>query len=287
MALVLALLSAAFYGSADFLGGLAARRVAALAATVLAQAFGLVLVALALPLFPMERPPASGALWAVGAGLTGGVGVALLYYGLAVGRVSVVAPVTAVCAITIPVLVAIGLGERPGPLALTGIAVAIASVGLISRHDDPAGKAQGHDRSLVIALASGVAFALCILGLRAVQGEGDAVLVWGNLLAGACTLLPALQGPAPGAVDVGILLFLGVFQLGLAYALFSRGLREVPAVEASLLVLLEPVLSPIWAFLLAGEQPGPWALTGGAVILAATVWRTLQGLRTGGAPASA
>ena len=74
MALILALLSAAFYGTADFLGGLAARRAAALAATVLAQGVGLVLVALALPFIPAERPSAGGALWSVGAGLTGGSG---------------------------------------------------------------------------------------------------------------------------------------------------------------------------------------------------------------------
>ena len=83
MALILALLSAAFYGTADFLGGLAARRSAALAATVVAQGCGLVLVALALPLFPAAPPSAAGALWGAGAGMTGGVGVALLYYGLA------------------------------------------------------------------------------------------------------------------------------------------------------------------------------------------------------------
>lgn len=165
MALVLALVSAAVYGTADFLGGLAARRTAALAATVAAQAIGLVIVAIALPLSP-GGPPSSGvALWGVGAGLTGGAGVALLYYGFAVGRVSVVAPVTAVCSITIPVVVAFGLGERPGPLALGGILVAVASVALISRHEDPAGKPAGRDRSLAIALASGVAigaFLVCL-----------------------------------------------------------------------------------------------------------------------------
>ena len=91
MALLVALLSAVFYGTADFLGGLAARRTAALSATVVSQGIGLVLVALALPLFPAEPPSLIGGLWAVGAGATGGTGVALLYYGLAVGRVSVVA----------------------------------------------------------------------------------------------------------------------------------------------------------------------------------------------------
>ena len=127
MALLLALLSALFYGTADFLGGVAARRSAALAATALAQGVGLVVVALAVPFFPGEPLLLSEAGWGAGAGLTGAVGVALLYYGLAVGRVSVVAPVTAVCAIAIPVVVAGAMGERPGPLAVCGIGAAVLS----------------------------------------------------------------------------------------------------------------------------------------------------------------
>ena len=165
MALVLALLSAVFYGTADFLGGVAARRSAALAATALAQGVGLVVVFLGAPFFPGERMLLAEAGWGVGAGVTGAIGVALLYYGLAVGRVSVVAPVTAVCAIAIPVLVAGALGERPGPLAVCGIGAAVLSVGLISRGVDPAGKTAARDRSIWIALASGVAigaFLVCL-----------------------------------------------------------------------------------------------------------------------------
>jgi len=165
MALVLALLSAVFYGTADFLGGVAARRSAALAATALAQGVGLVVVFLAAPFFPGERMLLAEAGWGVGAGVTGAVGVALLYYGLAVGRVSVVAPVTAVCAIAIPVVVAGALGERPGPLAVCGIGAAVLSVGLISRGVDPAGTTAARDRSIWIALASGVAigaFLVCL-----------------------------------------------------------------------------------------------------------------------------
>jgi drug/metabolite transporter (DMT)-like permease len=195
VSLLLALLSAVVYGTADFLGGLAARRTAALAATVVAQGCGLLLVVLVLPFFPAAPPGAAGALWAVAAGLTGGAGVALLYYGFAVGRVSVVAPVTAVCSITIPVLVSIGLGERPGVVALAGIAVAVASVALISRHDDPAGKAPGPDRSLAIALASGVAIGAFLVCLAR---AGSAAGVWPLLIARATSTaaLAAVAGMA-------------------------------------------------------------------------------------------
>src|SRR2546426_10176899 len=113
VALLVALLSAVFYGTADFLGGLAARRAAALSATVLAQGIGLVLVALALPLFPAEPPSVIGGLWAVGAGATGGMGGALLYYGLAGGRGGGGAPGTAVCPSTPPGPGAVGPRQRP------------------------------------------------------------------------------------------------------------------------------------------------------------------------------
>jgi len=128
----------------------------------------------------------------------------------------------------------------------------------------------------LVALASGVAFGLSILGLRRLGDGGPAALVLGNLLAAAVTMPMWFSGPTPNAMDLGLVAFLGVFQLGLSYLLFSWGVQGTPAVEASLLVLLEPVLNPVWTFLFAGERPGPWAIVGGAVILAATAWRTVQ-----------
>ena len=127
----------------------------------------------------------------------------------------------------------------------------------------------------VIAVASGVAFALCIMGLRKLGTRNVGAIVWGNALAALMSLPVAVRGPAPTLPDLGIVLFLGIFQLGLSYALFAKGVRHTPAVEASLLALVEPVLNPVWTYLLAGERPGPWAIRGGAIILLATLWRTL------------
>jgi drug/metabolite transporter (DMT)-like permease len=127
----------------------------------------------------------------------------------------------------------------------------------------------------LVALGSGVAFAFSIIGLRLLREEAPAALVYGNLIAAVAALPVGLGGPTPTPVDLALVLYLGIFQLGLAYLCFSRGLLHTPAVEASLLMLLEPVLNPIWTFLAAGERPGPWALAGGAVVLSATAWRTL------------
>jgi drug/metabolite transporter (DMT)-like permease len=76
--------------------------------------------------------------------------------------------------------------------------------------------------------------------------------------------------------DAAILVYLGVIQLAVAYVLMARAMPHVPALEASLLLLIEPVVSPIWAWMLVREVPGVWTIAGGAVILAATVWKARQ-----------
>jgi len=164
------------------------------------------------------------------------------------------------------------LGERPTRGELLSVPVFGAGLALFFVDRLSPGQLTGN----LVALVAGVAFAASILGLRRLGPEGPAALVWGNLLAAAVTLPLWPLGPAAGAADLGAVVFLGVFQLGLAYLCFALGLRGTPAVEASLLVLLEPVLNPVWTYLFAGERPGPWALAGGAVILLATAWRTLQ-----------
>jgi drug/metabolite transporter, DME family len=163
------------------------------------------------------------------------------------------------------------LRERPTRSELLAVPIYMLGLGLFFLDDLSAGQRLGN----WVALASGVAFALSIVGLRLVSTAGTSALAWGNLLAALMALPFWGGGPALRPADLGLLLYLGIFQLGLAYVLFSFGLRGTPAVEASLLVLLEPVLNPIWSFLLTGERPGPWALAGGAIVLAATAWRTL------------
>src|SRR5207253_7947530 len=72
-----------------------------------------------------------------------------------------------------------------------------------------------------------------------------------------------------------VLIYLGVVQMGIAYLLLARGLRFVPAAEASLISMLEPTLNPVWVYLGTGERPGPWAVLGGAIVLAAVSVRAL------------
>ena len=79
--------------------------------------------------------------------------------------------------------------------------------------------------------------------------------------------------------DWALIAYLGVFQIVAAYLLVSAGLRHLTALEGMLLLLIEPVLNPVWAALVEGEVPGALSLVGGAVILGATVWKTVADAR--------
>jgi drug/metabolite transporter, DME family len=164
------------------------------------------------------------------------------------------------------------LGERPSPAELATIPIYAVGLFCFFLDDLSPGQMLGN----WVALGAGLAFATCIVGLRRIRERGPSALVYGNWIAALVTAPMWLDGPSPMLADLTVLVYLGVFQLGLAYLCFTRGVARTPALEASLLVLLEPVLNPIWTFLLAGERPGRWAIVGGSIVLGATLWRTLS-----------
>ena len=175
-ALLASLASAAFYGAADFLGGLASRRANTIAIVVISQLAGLIVLGLMLPFLPASSPAPNDWIWGAAAGVAGGIGVALLYRALAMGSMAIVAPITAVCAVTVPVAVAIVLGERPGAGAVAGIALAILAIVLVSQQKSPRAMAalpiERARRVSRTALASGVAIGLFFLALA--QTSADA-----------------------------------------------------------------------------------------------------------------
>jgi drug/metabolite transporter (DMT)-like permease len=130
-----------------------------------------------------------------------------------------------------------------------------------------------------LAAASGATYALTILGLRWMGRGGDAggsaapAVLAGNLMVFLGTS-PWFGSGGGGSVDWLVVLYLGVFQIALGYAFLTSALRRLPALEASLLMMVEPVLNPLWAFILQGERPGPWTIAGGGLILLATALKT-------------
>lgn len=142
--------------------------------------------------------------------------------------------------------------------------------------DPPVVTAPHPVRGNVLAAISGLFWAVTVCGLRWMgaaggrNGSPTAAVVAGNLTAFALALPFVLPLGSHSLGDWGLILYLGVFQIALAYVFVTRAIRTIPALEASLLLLLEPVLNPVWAWLVHGERPGAWALVGGGIILTAT-----------------
>ena len=131
---------------------------------------------------------------------------------------------------------------------------------------------------------SGLVWALTLLSLRYIgrdgtHGAGIAAVVAGNVFACLGALPFALPLPAAHMGEWLTVAYLGVFQIGLAYILLTNAVRHLRALEVSLLLLLEPVLNPVWTWLIRGEEPGAWTIAGGGVIIAATAAKTVYDAR--------
>jgi drug/metabolite transporter (DMT)-like permease len=167
-------------------------------------------------------------------------------------------------------------------------AVAVGLGLVVTGADTPQATAPNPALGNLLGALSGVAWALTVVGLRWLGGrsekggEGDEVLstvVAGNAIACLAILPLALPIRGAGWADWLSLSYLGVVQVGLAYVCLTAGLRRVPALEASVLLLGDPALNPLWVWLAHGERPGRWGLAGGAVILLATAARTWASAR--------
>jgi len=177
------------------------------------------------------------------------------------------------------------LRERIRPRDLLLLVAIAGGIGLLFL-DESAPQASATDPALGnrLALFSGLTWALTMIGLRwlARGAEGSSALgaaLWGNAFAAvACLSASGLRGEltlgSAGPQSWLLVAFLGVFQIGLAYALVSAAVKHLEAFEVSLLLLLEPVLNPLWSFLFQGERPGLYTNLGGALILGAALARS-------------
>jgi drug/metabolite transporter (DMT)-like permease len=161
--------------------------------------------------------------------------------------------------------------EDVGFMLAVGAGLVLFFVGV----DRPLVTAPDPGRGNLLALASGFCWALAVAGLRwlsAGKGRGSpaAAVVSGNLTAFLVSLPMALPVGSHGPGDWAIIGYLGIFQIALAYVFVTNAIHRIPALEASVILLLEPALNPLWAWVVQHEAPGAWALLGGAIILGAT-----------------
>jgi drug/metabolite transporter, DME family len=133
----------------------------------------------------------------------------------------------------------------------------------------------------LIGIVCSLTWALTLMALRRVERDGaqpgiamSAVII-GNLIAAVVALPFAWPFPSASAGAWATLGYLGVFQIGLAYVCLTAAVRHLPVLEVSLLLLIEPVLNPVWTWLVHGEEPGVWTIAGGGVILGATAVKAL------------
>lgn len=127
----------------------------------------------------------------------------------------------------------------------------------------------------IIALLSGIAFAAFLIGMRKNKHEYQfSTIFYGNILIVLFCLPTMLNLYTLSLSDFGMVAFLGIFQIGIAYAIFSYGLKKVLAIEASLIAMIEPVLNPVWVFIWYGESPSAGAIAGGIIIILAIGLRT-------------
>ena len=125
----------------------------------------------------------------------------------------------------------------------------------------------------VMAVASGITFALFNIFMR-LQKDGSPMesVLLGNILAAAVGI-PFLIGSLPSLSGWVSLIILGVAQLGLSYIFYSEAIKHSTALEAILILMIEPILSPVWVFLFMGEIPGRLPMMGGAIVIGAITIR--------------
>lgn len=230
---------AASYGAGDFFGGLAARRTATTSVVVPAQALGLVLLAALMAVAPSGEPSVRNLGFGAAAGAFGGIGVFLLFRGLATGRMSVVAPITAVGAAVLPVAWGLATGERLSVVIFTGVVLSLVAVALIA-HEKDSGR-ESAPVAVAWAVGAGVAFgSLFILLAQTTDDAGWWPLVGSRLAAiavvggGALVARTALvpeRATVPHVAASGVL---DVTANALYLLAVRRGLLSLVAVLSSL-----------------------------------------------------
>jgi drug/metabolite transporter (DMT)-like permease len=273
MAALLALSAAVAYGVGDFLGGVAARRVPPTAVVLWSHMVGLALLAGLAPLVGGDLTVRALTIGA-GAGLLGAVGITLFYRGLAVGTMSIVAPVAALLSAAVPVAVGIGTGERPSPAALAGIGLALGAVVLISREAPHVAPSPHRWHALGLAVVSGVAFGLFFVTIDRAGGDAGIWPLVGARLAsvglfaalGAARLTSAALPRGAVAAAVGCGLLDGSANVFYLLAL-GHGLLSV----VSVLTALYPAGTVLLARYVLGEHLSPVQRAGLGIAGAAAV----------------
>jgi drug/metabolite transporter (DMT)-like permease len=268
-AVALALCAAALWGTGDFLGGFASRRISVLVVLFWSQLAGLLGLLVWVLWSGGGRPGTGAMLAAAGAGLAGIVGLACLYRGMAVGAMGIVAPISATAPV-VPLVVDLARGRSPGAVQWVGIVVALAGVTLLSR-EPGTGRAPVVATGVGLALVAALGFGLLLVGIGVAAQESSSWAAATARFSEACTIILVMAATRTSVRCSGRLLPLvaavGVFDAG-ANALLAlaaaRGAIGIVAVLSS----LYPVMTILLARAVLHERLGPARVGGGLIAIA-------------------
>ena len=271
-AVVLALGAAALWGTGDFLGGLATRRLSVLVVLFWSQLVGLVGVAVWIAVSSQARPDA-GLGYALAAGVAGAVGLGCLYRGMAVGAMSIVAPISATSPV-VPLAVGLARGESPAALQWAGIALALVGVVLVSREPSSAPGRGGANRPVAagvgLALVAALGFGLFIVGLGEAAQEGAAWATATARFGSVSVLVLALAAtrtvPRVPSGLVPMIIAVGVFDTGANVMIALAAGRGSIGIVA-VLSALYPIATILLARAILHEQLGRTRTAGGLLAL--------------------
>jgi drug/metabolite transporter, DME family len=173
------------------------------------------------------------------------------------------------------------IGEKFHLKDLATVIFCIAGMSLFFVGDLSIGDYQGN----IAALGSGIFLGLYIMLLKHPKAVGMnpvITVIYGNLLLAVLTLPFGVAAIGKATLtDYAAVTFLGVFQIGIAYILFIKGVRGgTRPLDASIIGFIEPLLNPVWVFLFIGERPSQWAILGGAIIISTVVIHTVVQFRS-------
>lgn len=255
-AIILSLLAAVFYGAADFCGGLATKRATMFAVTVLSQGSGLALLLVLLLFFPGHASAADYG-WGALAGLCGGLGIALLYHALSIGKMGVVSPITAVLAAALPLVAGVFRGEHLSALQFTGIGIALVAIVLISVSMEDGGIREISTAGVKEAIASGLVLGGFYLFISySSHAAGLSALVTARLASMGLLVVIALAMRAslrPAAATLPLIIFTGAIDMT-ANALYVLATYSGYLSIAAVLTSLYPASTVFLARFLLNER---------------------------------
>ena len=285
MASLLGLLAALGYGLGDFVAGMLSRRVHFAVVAVIASAASLAVMT-PVVLVATPGPPSADALaWGTVSGIGTAFGSVALFRGLGRGRMGVVAPLSALTAAVVPVVVGVVLGDRPALIAWAGVLLAVPAIWLVSSVEmEPAaadlaapGRRSPVTSSVTDGLLAGAGFALLFIGLGlagdgsglwpVIANEASALVLLGL---GLWLVLPAAERPRPSSRDIGIAGLVGLLGAASTVAYFlatNAGLLSIVVV----LTALYPAVTVILAVLVTHEPIGRRQAVGLGLACAAIV----------------